>query len=251
MWIDYTAGWCECLIVRRDSEESVRILIIEDDPDIATNVYDYFESRGYTVDHAADGPAGLRLALAQDYDAILLDLALPGLDGFELCRRLRTEARRTTPVLMLTARDTLEDKLAGFEHGADDYLVKPFALREVEARLQALAKRHHGNVAARTLRVRDLLFDPDTLRVTRAGATVKLPPKCIRLLALLMQRPGHVFARAELERAVWGDTLESGDTLRTHMHVLRRALAKPGQPELIETVHGMGYRVVAPEGDGA
>jgi len=223
----------------------MRLLIIEDDSDIAANVYDYFESRGHAVDHAADGCTGLRLAGEQNYDAILLDVALPGMDGFELCRRLRTELRRDTPVLMLTARDTLEDKLAGFEHGADDYLVKPFALREVEARLTALAKRREGRVATRVLRVRDLVFDPDTLNVTRAGVPVKLPPKCVRLLVLLMQRPGHVFARAELERAVWGDTLESGDTLRTHMYVLRRALAKPGQPEIIETVHGMGYRVVA------
>ena len=226
----------------------MRILIIEDDRDIATNLYDFFERAGHTPDHAADGVTGLHLAVTHDYDAILLDLSLPGMDGFEVCHKLRTQARRDTPVLMLTARDTLEDKLAGFEQGADDYLVKPFALREVEARLHALTKRHQGRVTERVLTVGDLVFDPSTLGVTRAGATVKLPPKCMRLLELMMQRPEHVFSRAELEAAVWGQALESSDTLRSHMHVLRRVLAQPGRQDPIETVHGMGYRLGVRDG---
>jgi DNA-binding response OmpR family regulator len=226
----------------------VRILIIEDDPDIAANLYDFFESRGHVADRAGDGVTGLHFAVTQHYDAILLDLSLPGLDGFELCRKLRGEARRDTPVLMLTARDTLEDRLTGFEQGADDYLVKPFALREVEARLLALNKRYQRNVAPRVLSVGDVRFDPDTLAVTLAGAPVKLPPKCLRLLELMLQRPGHVFSRVELESAVWGDSLESSDTLRTHMHVLRRALSRPGHADILENVHGMGYRIVEPHG---
>lgn len=223
----------------------MRILIIEDDVDIATNVYDYLAGRGHTVDHAADGVTGLHLAVTQPYDALLLDLALPGMNGFEVCRKLRTDAKRDTPVLMLTALDTLDDKLAGFEHGADDYLVKPFALREVEARLRALTKRHQGRVTDRVLTVGDLSFDPSALVVARAGVPVKLPPKCVRLLECMMQRPGRVFTRAELESAVWGDTLESGETLRSHMHLLRRALARVDRPDPIETVHGLGYRLVA------
>lgn len=222
----------------------MRILIIEDDIDIAKNLYDYLSGREHAVDHAADGVTGLHLATANPYDAILLDIALPGLNGLELCRKLRTDARRDTPVLMLTALDTLEDKLAGFEQGADDYLVKPFSLREVEARLHALTKRHQGRVAARVLTVGDLSFDPSTLGITRAGTPIKLPPKCVRLLEVLMQRPGHVFSREEIETAVWGDTLESGETLRSHMHVLRRALARADRPDPIETVHGIGYRLV-------
>ncbi len=225
--------------------ENVRILIIEDDIDIANNLYDYMTGREHTVDHAADGVTGLHLAVTNTYDVILLDIALPGMNGFELCRKLRTDARRDTPVLMLTALDTLEDKLTGFEQGADDYLVKPFALREVEARLLALTKRHQGRVTDRVLTVGDLSFDPGTLAVIRAGIPAKLPPKCVRLLEVLMQRPGKVFSRMDLETAAWGDTLESGETLRSHMHLLRRALARPDRPDPIETVHGLGYRLVA------
>jgi len=221
----------------------VRILIIEDDADIAANLYDYLEGRGHEVDRAADGVTGLHLAVTHEYDAILLDLALPGMDGLALCRKLREEAKRDTPVLMLTARDTLPDKLAGFASGADDYLVKPFALSEVEARLAALERRRSGRVAGRALRVGDLVFDPYTLSVERAGAPVKLPPKCLRLLELLMRHPNRVFARAELETAVWGEEQERGDTLRSHMHILRRALARPGKPDLVENVHGLGYRL--------
>ena len=223
----------------------MRLLIIEDDAGIARNLYDYLEGNGHAVDHAADGITGLHLAVTNAYDAILLDLSLPGMDGVEVCEKLRLEARRDTPVLMLTARDTLEDKLAGFEHGADDYLVKPFALREVEARIKALGKRHQGRMAVRVLSVGDLEFDPSTVQVRRGGTPARLPPKCVRLLEVMMQRPGHVFSRAELENAVWGDTLESGETLRSHIHLLRRALAREGSPDPIETVHGMGYRVVA------
>lgn len=225
--------------------ENVRILIIEDDIDIANNLYDYMTGRDHTVDHAADGVTGLHLAVTNTYDVILLDVALPGLNGFELCRKLRTEARRDTPVLMLTALDTLEDKLSGFEQGADDYLVKPFALREVEARLLALTKRHQGRVTDRVLTVGDLSYDPGSFVIMRAGVSVKLPPKCVRLLEVLMQRPGRVFSRTDLETAVWGDALESGETLRSHMHLLRRALARPDRPDPIETVHGLGYRLVA------
>lgn len=224
----------------------MRILIIEDDTDIATNLYDYLEARGHTADAAADGVTGLHLAVTHDYDAIVLDLALPGMDGLAVCRKLREEARRDTPVLMLTARDTLEDKLEGFAHGADDYLVKPFALSEVEARLLALNRRHSGRVASQALSVGDLTFDPQTLSVSRAGVPVKLPPKCLRLLELLMQHPGRVFSRQELESTVWGEAQPASDSLRSHMHLLRRALARPGQPELIENVHGLGYRLVKP-----
>ena len=147
----------------------MRVLIIEDDSAIAANLYDYLEARGHAVDAAGDGVTGLHLAVSRDFDALLLDLNLPGMDGLTLCRKLRDEAGRDTPVLMLTARDTVEDKLDGFAHGADDYLVKPFSLREVEARLVALHKRHGGKVVLRELKVGDLAFDPRTLTVSYAG----------------------------------------------------------------------------------
>lgn len=219
----------------------MHILIIEDDLAIAANLYDFLESRGHSADAAADGIEGLHLAVTQRFDCILLDIGLPGMNGISLCRKLRQESQVDTPVLMLTARDTLEDKLAGFEHGADDYLVKPFALKEVEARLIAMHKRHSGRVASRKLEVDNLSFDPKTLSIRFAEKNVKLPPKCIRLLALMMSEPGRVFSRQELELEAWEDTQETSDTLRSHMHVLRRTLAKAGGYDPIETIHGLGY----------
>lgn len=227
----------------------MNILIIEDDADIAINLRDGLVAKGHTVDAVADGTTGFQHALAHDYDAILLDLALPGMDGLSLCRKLREEARRDTPILMLTARDTLDDKLEGFARGADDYLVKPFALSEVEARLVALNRRHAGRVTGGELVVGDIAFDRETLAVTRAGAPVKLPPKCLRLLELLMQNPSRVFSRTDLETAIWGEVQPTSDTLRSHMHILRRALALPGKPDPIENVHGLGYRLVKPDAD--
>ena len=219
----------------------MHILIIEDDMAIAANLYDFFESHGHSVDAAADGAVGLHLAATQQFDAILLDLGLPGMSGLALCHKLRNELRIDTPILMLTARDTLEDKLTGFEHGADDYLVKPFALKEVEARLSALHKRHSGRVANRTLEVGNLFYDPKTFSIRFENKDVKLPPKCVRLLALMMSEPGRVFSRKELESEAWENTQETSDTLRSHMHVLRRALTRVGGYDPIETVHGIGY----------
>ena len=219
----------------------MHILIIEDDLAIAANLYDFLESRGHSADAAANGIAGLHLAVTQRFDAILLDLGLPGMNGITLCRKLRQESQVDTPILMLTARDTLEDKLTGFEYGADDYLIKPFALKEVEARLLAMHKRHIGKVANRKLEFDKLSFDPKTLSILFENKNVKLPPKCIRLLALMMSEPGKVFSREELELEAWEDVQETSDTLRSHMHILRRALTKAGGYDPIETVHGLGY----------
>ena len=223
----------------------MRVLIIEDDRTIATNLYDFLTARGHAVDAAADGLTGMHLAVTQPFDAIVLDVGLPGMDGMKLCARLRSDAHVDTPVLMLTARDTLQDKLQGFDCGADDYLVKPFALREVEARLAALHKRSSGRVTRRTLTAGELTLDPRTLEIVFAGKEVKLPPKCIRLLEMMMGEPGRLFSRGDLESAVWGETQETSDTLRSHMHILRRALMDAGRYDPIETVHGLGYRLRA------
>ncbi|MES2564497.1 MAG: response regulator transcription factor [Pseudomonadota bacterium] len=223
----------------------MRILIIEDDVAISTNLYDFLTARGHTVDAAGDGVTGLHLAVRDPFDAIVLDVGLPGLDGMKLCQKLRTEAQIDAPVLMLTARDTLKDKLQGFDSGTDDYLIKPFALREVEARLLALHKRSSRRVTTKTLIVGALSLDPRTLDIRFGGAAVKLAPKCMRLLEVLMLDPGRVHSRAHLETAVWGDTLETSDTLRSHMHVLRRALIEAGGYDPIETVHGLGYKLAA------
>lgn len=221
----------------------MRILIIEDDATIAANLYDFLAARGHDVDAAADGVTGLHLAVTQDFDAIVLDLGLPGMNGLMLAQKLRDDAQRTTPILMLTARDTLEDKLEGFSSGADDYLIKPFLLKEVEARLNALHKRSSGRISMRMLEAGSLTLDPKTMSVRFSGKDVKLPPKCLRILELLMREPGRVISRDEIERTVWGETQETSDTLRSHLSTLRRALTATGGRDPIETLHGLGYRI--------
>jgi len=221
----------------------VRILIIEDDSAIAANLYDYLEARGHGVDAAPDGIAGLHLAASGDFDCILLDVGLPRMDGFALCRRLREDAHKDTPVLMITARDTLDDKLKGFEHGADDYLVKPFALKEVEARLTALHRRHAHRVTQQPLQAGNITLNPRTMAVTVAGKPLTLAPKCVRLLETIMAEPDRTHNRASLESAVWGKPQETSDTLRVHMHLLRRALTEAAGYDPLKTVHGIGYRL--------
>ncbi len=220
----------------------MRVLIIEDDPDIAGNLCDFLENRGHSADLARDGINGLHMAVAQDFDAIVLDLGLPGMDGLSLCSKLRREARRDVPILILTARDVLDDKLSAFDCGADDYLVKPFALREVEARLNALFARRCGRVVDNRLVFGRIEFDPANLAVAVDGRPVRLSRKCLRLLETLVRAPNRVHSRAELENAVWGDEQPMSDTLRSHMHMLRRALTDSRGHSPIETVHGIGYR---------
>jgi DNA-binding response OmpR family regulator len=221
----------------------LRILIIEDSASIAANLYDFLEAHGHAVEVERDGMHGLKVAKVAHFDAILLDLGLPRLDGITLCRRLRGEACSDTPVLMITARDTLEDKLTGFESGADDYLVKPFALEEVEARLLALHKRHTGGVTSRALSVGKLCYDPAQSTLSYEGVTVPLPPKCHRLMEIFMGEPGRMFTRKELELELWGDEQETSDRLRTHMHLLRRTFQRACGRDPIVTVHGRGYRL--------
>ena len=224
----------------------MRVLIIEDNPDIAANLGDYLEDHGHTVDFAGDGVTGLHLAVVNDFDAIVLDLALPGMDGLEVCRKLRAEAGKDTPVLMLTARDRLEDKLAGFETGADDYLVKPFELQEVAVRLKVLAGRGRRR-STRELKVGELTFNQDTLNVTREGKEIYLNPIGLKLLHCLMEASPNVVSRAELETEVWGEEMPDSDSLRVHIHSLRSAIDKPFASNMIQTRHGIGYRLVEPD----
>ena len=224
----------------------MRILVIEDNRDIAANLGDFLEDRGHTVDYAADGVAGLHLAVVNDFDAIILDHNLPGMDGLEVCKRLRAEGRKQTPVLMLTARDSLDSKLAGFDSGADDYLVKPFALQEVEARLSVLARR--GKAAQpRVLHVADLEYNLDTLEVMRGGKPIQLNPTALKILQSLMEASPSVVTRLELENRVWGEELPDSDSLRVHIHGLRAAIDKPFDKALIQTRHGIGYRIADTE----
>jgi DNA-binding response OmpR family regulator len=224
----------------------MRILVIEDNSDIAANLGDYLEERGHAVDFAADGVTGLHLAVVNDFDAIVLDLNLPGMDGLEVCRKLRQEARKQTPVLMLTARDALENKLEGFEAGADDYLVKPFALQEVDARLAVLMRRGKGP-QSRVLNVADLEYNLDTLEVRRDGKLLQLNPTALKILQSLMESSPSVVTRQELETRVWGEELPDSDSLRVHIHGLRAAVDKPFAKALIQTRHGIGYRIADPD----
>jgi len=221
----------------------LRILLIEDQRDIAANIWDYLEFRGFVMDHAADGLTGQRMALDGGYDVVILDLGLPKLDGLDLCRNLRA-AGRDTPVLMLTARDTLDDKLAGFARGADDYLVKPFAMAELEARVRALHRRgrlQHGDL----LRVADLTLDPIELQVERAGQKLTLTRAGFVLLDTLMRQSPHVVRHADLVHALWGEGGGDIATLHTHLSVLRSAVDRPFSVPLLHTVHGFGYRIAA------
>lgn len=223
----------------------MHLLLIEDNPDLVANVADFLDGRGHSLDIAYNGFAGLGFALENDYDALILDLMLPGIDGLEVCQRLRASGR-TLPILMLTARDGLEVKLEGFASGADDYLVKPFALRELEARLLALARRGQGGqagTAAERLRVADLELDLATRRLTRGGRPLELPPIPMRLLETLLRRAPGLVTRAELERAVWGDQPPDSDALRAHLHLLRQTIDKPFPRPLLHTVRGFGYRL--------
>lgn len=225
----------------------LKILVVEDNPDLAANLVDFLSARGHLVDAAGDGLTGLHLAETQDFDVILLDLILPGMDGISLCRHLRGETGLDTPILMLTARDTLDDKIAGLEAGADDYLVKPFALREVAARIDALARRAKASVTRAELRVADLSFDTATLRVSRGGREIALPRIPLRMLEALMRASPRVLGREELERAIWGDAPPDSDAVRTHLHLLRAAIDKPFPQALLHTLRGMGWRIAAPE----
>lgn len=225
----------------------MNILVIEDNRDIAANIADYLEPLGHRLDFAVTGTAGFELASRQRFDVIVLDLMLPGQDGLDVCRRLRQEAGVFTPVLMLTARDQLDDKLDGFAAGADDYLVKPFSILELEARLLALVNRAAQTGRVSQLRVADLFYDTDTLQAERAGQALELNPVQRRLLEMLMRNTHRVVTREELEHHLWGDTPPDRDILRTHVYALRSVIDRPFGERLIRTVHGTGYRLCGPD----
>jgi DNA-binding response OmpR family regulator len=220
----------------------MRILIIEDNRDILENMAQYLESRGHVLDFAGDGITGLHLATVNSYDVIVLDLMLPGMDGLDVCRKLRKDSMLNTPVLMLTARDSLNDKLSGFEAGGDDYLVKPFALAEMEARIKSLARRLERQDPV-VLRVADLEFDTSTLRITRGGQVIQLRPITRKILLILMKNSHRVVSRSEIEQAIWEEDLPDGDSLRAHIYAIRNAIDKPFDQKLLHTLHGTGFRL--------
>ena len=226
----------------------MRILIVEDHPDILANLYGFLEPKGHQLDSARNGYGGLALASENEYDVIVLDVMLPGLNGLELCQKLRAELGKSTPVLMLTARDSLPDKVAGFDSGADDYLVKPFSLVELEVRLKALVRRSSSAHAVHaTMRFGELSYDPDTQEASRAGVPVPLTRTGYTLLRALLAGAPRIVTRETLEQAVWGDVRPDSDALRTHIHALRQAIDKPFATPMLQTVAGVGYKLVNPD----
>ncbi len=226
----------------------MRVLIIEDNRDLASNMFDFLEAKGHVVDAAGDGITGMHLALVNQYDAIVLDLMLPGMDGITLCRKLREDAGKDTPVLMITARDSLDDKIIGLEAGADDYLVKPAELREIELRLRVLLRRSGEHVQKQKQMVlEDLSLDPLTYSVRRGGKAIELPPIPYKILEMLMSRSPQVVNRNEIEQAVWGEGRPDSDSLRAHVHLLRDLIDKPFQRKLLRTLRGFGYQLASPD----
>jgi two-component system, OmpR family, alkaline phosphatase synthesis response regulator PhoP len=233
--------------------DSASILIVEDDPDLARLISLHLGDAGYTTCVASDGGSGLERAIAEDFRLVVLDVMLPGLDGFEVCRRLRAEGSQI-PVLMLTSRSEEIDKVVGLEIGADDYLTKPFSVRELQARVKALLRRSglsslNGEAGSHeSLSFGDLAIFPQKRTITIAGAAVELTTKEFDLLLLFAQNPGRAYSRLELLDQVWGYQYEGySHTVNTHINRLRTKLGDdPSDPRFIKTVWGHGYRFIEP-----
>ncbi|OXL19177.1 response regulator transcription factor [Psychrobacter sp. DAB_AL32B] len=224
-----------------------KILIIEDNPDIVANIYAFFEPKGFVLDNAHNGLSGLALAASNRYDVILLDVMLPGMDGTKLCKTLREELHDKTPVLMLTARDTVLDKVAGFDSGADDYLVKPFSLVELEARIKALIRRHQDEHFQHSIEVGKLSLNTEEHSIERENKLLKLTPTGFKILHTLMSASPRVVSKTELEEKVWGQDVPSSDALRTHLHSVRAQVDKPFDKTMIVTMPGVGYQIINPD----
>ncbi len=218
------------------------ILLIEDSDPLCQNIVDYLEPLGHRLHLASDGRAGLEMALGHPFDLIILDIGLPRIDGLALCQKLRESADRHVPVLMLTARDTLDDKLAGFAAGADDYLTKPFALAELAARIGSLSLRHRVG-KDHLLQIGPLQMDRKRRAAHRDGKPLKLTPVAWKILLTLAEAYPQPIARFELTRRLWGDEPPDSDALRSHIHLLRQVLDKPFPTPMLETVHGVGFRL--------
>jgi len=217
------------------------VLLVEDDPRVARVVTRALTEAGHRVDHAADGVEGLARAERGVYDLIVLDVLLPGLDGIELCRMLR-RLQVHTPILMLTARDAVSDRVRGLDAGADDYLVKPFALQELLARVRALGRRGREGAEDGVLRVGDLALDPSRREVCRGDQTIDLTPREFDLLHYLMQHPARVLTKDRIADYVWGFGSDvTANVVETYVHYLRNKIDRGSARPLLRTVRGAGY----------
>ncbi len=223
----------------------MKLLIIEDNQNLVANMFDYFEGRGHILDAAPDGIVGRWLATTQHYDGIVLDWNIPKLDGLQLLKELREQYASNIPIIMLTARDELPDKVNGFQAGADDYLTKPFELLELEVRLEALIARSSRFAKSRVLEIADLRFDLSTMEVTRAGQVIQLYPVYKKLLRTLMEASPSIVSHHQLEECVWGDSPPGSDRLRAYVYDLRRKIDAPFTNKLIHTLPRIGYRLAS------
>lgn len=222
------------------NNQSLYILVVEDQQSIAQNIANYMESKGHVLDFASRGDQGLALALNHHYDLVILDLNLPVIDGLEVCQQLRQKAEHHLPIIMLTARDSIDDKVTGFTSGADDYLTKPFSLEELEVRCFALARRHLLQTND-TLTFDQLVIDRKTQKVSREGKRLELHSMGYRILSILAEAYPQVVSRSRLTQKLWGDQPTESDALRSHIYQLRNILDKPFTYPMIKTMHGIGF----------
>lgn len=224
----------------------LHILIIEDQDAIARNIAEFFEPKGHVLDFAYDGKHGLAFALENTYDVIVLDLMLPRMDGIEVCQQIRSQSASHCPILMLTARDTTDDKIKGFQSGADDYLTKPFVLEELEIRCLALSRRYLLR-ASHTITLGELHIDRQRQSVTRSGKVIALKQVGFKIIEVLAEAHPQVVTRSELTQKIWGDEPTESDALRSHIYQIRSSLDKPFDRPLLITVHGVGFTLAVEE----
>ncbi len=217
----------------------MRVLLVEDNTDLAASIYDFLEQKEVIVDHAFSGSLALSLLAQESFDIIILDLGLPDYDGIELCNKIKQEINASLPIIILSARSTLGDKLKGFDVGVDDYLTKPFDLPELYARLCVLTQRQ--SKTAESLKIGEVEYNLSTGVITRQNNQIILNRSCQKILKLLMQNSPHIVTKQDIEYILWGDDIPDGDILKTHMHFLRKAIDKPFSKNYIHTIRGIGY----------
>ncbi len=225
------------------SARILSVLLVEDNREIAGQIIDYLEEKGFTMDYAATGKAALQLMEHSSFDLVILDLMLPDTDGYGLCETLKQKADNHLPVLMLTARDSLNDKLHGFEVGADDYLTKPFALEEVYMRCLALSRRAQLH-QKKSITLGELTIDSGQKVVFRQGQQLSLSKTDFAVLQALVSAYPNAVSKRELNQKVWGNDMPETDALRSHIYTLRNTVDKPFERDMIKTVHGIGFKLV-------